>query len=210
MDSEAGTLRNRRELVLAMTVAEIFLLLLFVVWSTTAVPQGGIDVSGLNERVERLTKENEELREQSEIRGRLIQALTNLLRMIGRRPPDSEAELENWVERETQLANGSGGRGLPACIASDNVALLVRARDGVLTVTVRTKFFSEGASSFGMATELVGDELERFRRAVIEKQESDRCRFQYDAEYKTASDLGVVIETFDRWMYPGRRRKLSN
>jgi hypothetical protein len=203
--------RDRRDLVISMTLAETFLLLVFMLWysirpKVPAMPPSSIEV---------VTAENKRLKDE-------IAGLREKLADLDRR-------LEWWRTRFNQPVPGSeqelkqilfeAGRGKPKC-QDDNTLLEVRLIDGVASVKVLADSpalkaaligkhidFSVGSSVASQAdVDAVLAEARRFRKGP--GAEGD-CRFDYQFVYSTNDDYYEGRERFEKYFYSAGRRRVT-
>lgn len=204
--------RSKGELVISMTLAETFLLLVFMLWYSIRprVPVEPPAPAAL------LTAENEKLKLR-------VAALEKELADIQRR-------LEWWRARFDQPVPGSeeelrkimfeAGRGKPKC-QDDNVLVDIRLINGTTTVRVLT-------DSPALRTSLAAQQI-KFHAGAIITNESDidailrgaatfsktgvrdgDCRFDYRFTYATFEDYYTGRERFEKYFYSAGRMRVSD
>src|SRR5438105_7628087 len=119
--------RQNRSLVVAMTIAEVFLLLMFVVWLGSVVANEGagspLKSVELEERLESLEKKYDALIVDY---GKAMDTNEALRVMLGA-PTLGPEGLKAALEKELRDAAEAAKRGKPACVGEDNVMLDVLA-----------------------------------------------------------------------------------
>src|SRR5690349_19085996 len=132
--------RRRGDIVLSMTLAETFLLLLFLIWlgdvARNAGEQPPSDPSVMKLEIDRLNAENKKLTAESKILATTVQQLRLIVdafrKSLGIPEPITSPE---QVPIAVKVAAEAARRGAPKC-APDNVFARVTVRDGVTTFTV--------------------------------------------------------------------------
>ena len=208
----------RTDLVISMTLAEMFLLLLFVVWYS-------VTRSASDSRPE-MWKALAEERQQK------VQQLQNQLVEKDGKIAELEIKIKWWRENfnadlpqstkdlETILKSPKGkevlsdiGRGYPRC---DNQNVLIHASvvRGTMSIELLTKSpqLIEWSAKSGVAippprTILSGsDQVRSFLSTVdvfyTSRLGGSRCRFDYSLTYETKEDYYDGRETFERSFYP--------
>jgi hypothetical protein len=203
--------RSKGELVISMTLAETFLLLVFMIWYSirpmmpTAPPTS----------VEILQKENQDLKQR-------ISAQEAELADIRKR-------LEWWRNRFDQPVPGSedelkkllfeAGRGKPKC-QDDNVLLAISLTNGAGSLkvladnpTLRSSLLTQHID-FRVGTTLsntaevdaVLREVQAFRKGP---ERNGDCRFDYHFTYATFEDYYVGRERFEKYFYSAGRQRVG-
>lgn len=204
---------ERTDLVISMTLAEIFLLLLFVIWFGYSQILGSPDDRArLLERAKRLEQENESLQAELRETNSQIDALKKRLeawRIITGfdQPPSSTG----WDEFKEEVC-----REMPKC-ADENVLVAAEILNGCLTMSVvencpelRSWVTTQGYSypTIGSAIcsrDSILDFLERVREFYSEsKSAGGECRFDYALTYRTKEDYFDGRELFERYFYPAK------
>lgn len=203
---------ERTDLVINMTLAEIFLLLLFVVWyGHTSIIGPPDELARLKEQVARLEKEN--------------QTLTNDLRDARNQISDLKERLDWWrrefptivdLELKTPLgvASKEAGRGFRRC-QDDNVlihASMIRGRLSIIWVADSpslSDWFSRSGRPRLIFNRHITDKNEilsilagirDYYQTV--KENAPECRFDYRLTYETKEDYYDGRELFERYLYP--------
>jgi hypothetical protein len=181
---------RRSDIVIGMTLAEVFLLILFVVWLSTAIdvssdgnPEAPIDPEALRATVAKLQERLRSLeRDKEDLRAR-VEALRD---MLDAHDITDEA-LREALQRRIQEAK----RGSPVCL-TDNVLVHVSRTDGVDVLTVRqdTQSLLPGGRWAAGAQLQDEREIQEFLQAVqiYYHQAQKKCRFDYRLTYKTDAD----------------------
>jgi hypothetical protein len=204
-------LRGRGDLVISMTLAETFLLLVFMLWYSIR-PRV---VQPPPKRVEVVMAENEQLKQE-------MASLKEKLAEIDRR-------LEWWRMRFNQDVPGSeeevkqilfeAGRGKPRC-QDDNVLVEIRLIKGAASLQVladapkmRAKLATHNID-FHVGTILSSPEL---IDAVLAEARGFRkspgpdgdCRFDYRFRYATNDDYYEGRERFEKYFYSAGRQRVA-
>jgi hypothetical protein len=204
---------SRDNLVMSMTLAELFLLLLFVVWSSSHLPAKDeknrpVAVAELQKRirdlqqtVDQLHKENEDLRLDNDL----------LKRKFGIDPGVSGPGLPKAADDALLTAR----RGQPKC-AEDNVLSDVVMADGVPRLTLlqspneimaliapdmRPIIAPRVALTDGPQIAAVLNAVQAFYR--VRRTQRQECRFDYRFVYTTDTDYRAGRERFEQVFYPG-------
>jgi hypothetical protein len=208
----------RTELVISMTLAETFLLLLFAVWyglakDITARPPSLLElkVKDLEDKVRQLEGEiaaerrrNEDLREALKFwRGHYNIDI-----------PKTQEEVKRFL--------ADAGRGFPRC-QENNVLVRATVSEGQMKLEVvgESPDLAQFLAASGMRTPEAGTVLAD-RRAIqtfltgmssyYSKRRSDgakQCRFDYRLRYVTKGDYFDGRELFENYFYPARITKLG-
>lgn len=202
--------RTKADLVISMTLAETFLLLVFLVWYATRPSLAAKPLTS----IEILQAEN----------ARLTKQLTELRAQLG----DLERRLQWWRTRFDQPVPGSeeelrrilfeAGRGKPKC-QEDNVLLEI----AVINSTTRLKILTnapalsttlQGRGMRFVPGTVVTDPreveviLESVRAFSRDRGKDGDCRFDYRLTYATYEDYHVGRERFEKFFYSAGRRRL--
>jgi hypothetical protein len=199
---------KRSDIVLSMTLAETFLLLLFLIWlGNVARTPAGVpdDPTPPDIVIARLKAENAKLEEESKrltSELRRLQLIVDAFRKaIGIAEPITAPE---QVDPAVKEAAEAARRGAPKC-ASENVFARVSVQDGATTFTVVAP--ERVAQAVGAATGLtvpIGATLrddvdvERVLQAVSAYADANACRFDYVLTYQTKSDYYDGRERFEK------------
>jgi hypothetical protein len=179
---------------MAMSVAEVFLLLLFIVWLSSQAKQGPLDLTDLQAQIAALTAKVEaqdnairDLKEWKEAYEAFIESL-------GQPKPKSVQEL-----RERTMRIGSGGDDLPRCSPNANRLLTAEVVDGM----TRVRIVNDHATFPYHAGQVIeGDEINQVIAAASRIQDSNKCRFHYRLEFSSASDYLFGRKRFGIVFYP--------
>lgn len=181
---------------MAMSVAEIFLLLLFVIWITSQAKAGPLDVAGLQERIAALERdlasqkaEIADLREWKEAYEAFIESL-------GQEKPKTIQELRDRT-RKNQV--GKGGDDLPRCSPGANRLLVARIADGNIQLRIVNGYPS---FPFPVGQIIEGDSVNEVIAAASRIQEQNHCRFHYRLEYGSPADYLSGHKQFGSVFYP--------
>ena len=201
--------------VVAMTIAEVFLLLMFVMWLGAVIKgqagKGQVDAAILQRRLDETTKELAEANKQI---GELKATVEALRIMLGANSVDPE-ELKRALEKKIADAVEGAKRGKPKC-AEENVLVEARVLDGVSQVAIVAqnggtldwlkKAGIRSAASGYVMTDL---EIPMLIGAVNRKYAEADCRFDYRLTYRTADDYLAGRERFETMFYPAGRRRVQ-
>jgi hypothetical protein len=189
-------MRHRRDLVMAMSVAEIFLLLLFVIWVTSQAKEGPLDIEQLQDKVTKLeatVKIHEETIRDLEAWKSAYEAF---IESLGQPKPKTVKEL---IERTERNGNGNGGDDLPKCSPSGNRLITARVTDGVSRITIVNDY---ATFPYRVGQVFEGDEINQVILAAVRIQDANRCRFHYRLEFASASDYLLGRRRFGTVFYP--------
>lgn len=209
---------ERTDLVINMTLAEIFLLLLFVVWYGHTPIMGPGEIARLKEQVDRLEKEN--------------QTLKNNLRDAKDEISDLKQRLEWWRRVFPTIDTTIEGKGTPEEVRSDAGRGFRRCQD--INVLIRASVI-RGQQSMVWITESpqltqwitsTGRDHPRFGVRLTDPKEIDsflslisdyyhyrkeigiECRFDYQLTYATKEDYYDGRERFEKFFYPSGIKQL--
>ena len=199
---------ERTDLVINMTLAEIFLLLLFAVWySRTSINDPDIKAH-LEEKLVRIEKEN--------------QILKNDLSSVKNQISDLQKRLNWWrtifprVDEFTSEGNArsQAGRGFAECLEDDNTLIHAYVINGKISMVCDTASgnFLEWLENSHRTRPKFGvritnrDEINAFLTIVRDyyqyRELSTECRFDYQLTYVTKEDYYDGRELFERYFYP--------
>ena len=198
----------KSDLVISMTLAETFLLLVFMLWYSirpqlSGDPRTAADV---------LRKEN--------------QQLNNKMASLQRELEDTRSRLELWQKRFDQVVPGSdeelkkalmgGGRGKPKCqddnllveitLVNGNTSMKVLADNSLLRANLSRQgidFRVGNVLSRGFDVDSVLRELGNYRSGDKE------CRFDYHFNYGSHDDYYIGRERFEKYLYSAGRARVS-
>jgi hypothetical protein len=220
MDDIPKTAR-RSDLLIGMTLAELFLLLLFTVWYSIFVsgPTPG-DPKILQIENERLTRENAKLRSDLTDCRKNLDDLNERLRWWREHYPDTP--YLNSIEAVKSFC-ADVGRGKPRCqTGASNLLVEVLAvhKDVSLRLLTDAPQLADSLGSWGVSHVKAGtvlsrtDDIERFLQGVRGYRLNDRegpreCRFDYDLIYGDHEDYFYARERFEKFFYSGGRSQAS-
>ena len=211
--------RSTSDLVIGMTLAEIFLLLLIVGWygsrlETEAKGAGperpyaeiARELEAAKKQLESSLIEAEAQRRRNDQMQRILDWIAKTINFGA--PIDSVDTAGKAIER----ARNEARRGKPSC-QSSNVIVDVVSDNDVLKVTLLQSFpGSSGSYNRGL---VIGSasELDRFLSFVEsyytqKSGDGQDCRFDYSASWRTDSDYRTVRQTFESYFYPAGIRPL--
>ena len=201
--------------VVAMTIAEVFLLLMFVMWLGTVIKgqagKGQIDAAILQVRLDKTSKELADATKQI---GELKSTVEALRIMLGANSVDPE-ELKRALEKKISDAVEGAKRGKPKC-AEENVLVEARVLDGVsqLAIIAQNAGTLEWLKAAGIRAAASGyvmadSEIPMLIGAVTRKYAAADCRFDYRLTYRTADDYLAGRERFEATFYPAGRRRVQ-
>ena len=198
-----------------MTLAEMFLLILFVVWYS----QG----AGAGPEWERIAKEQqariEELRKEIQLQQKKVDELERIRdwwhKNFGVNPPTSIAELETALRTpQGQQVRQDMARGAPRC-DQNNVLVEVSIQHGTVQVRLKgtPRRLQEWTRATGMKAPSTGDVLTgqqaiwSFLDSVSrfyeqQSQQKQPCRYDYKLISATDEDYRRGRETFEKYFYP--------
>lgn len=202
----------RTELVISMTLAETFLLLLFVVWFSVAKDGGPDDPSVLKIMVAELQKKvdslNTELAEEKNKNQDLKERLDFWAKNFGMGIPGT-------MEEVRQLCR-EAGRGHPKC-QENNVLVQVAVVRGQtkMEVVAKSAALAQFLAASGISTPTVGTvtadprAVETFLAGVSDfykarSAANTECRFDYRLTYATKEDYFDGRELFEKYFYAAR------
>ena len=201
--------RTRGELVISMTLAETFLLLVFMLWYSIRPTKPPVPP----QKVEVLVKENEDLKKRNST--------------LETQLADIQQRLEWWRKRFDQPVPGSeeelkkllfeAGRGKPKC-QDDNVLLDISLINGTAAIKVladspalRSTLLAQqidirpgAVLTDGSAVNILLREARAYRKAG---QDAD-CRFDYRFTYATVEDYYIGRERFEKYFYSAGRQRV--
>lgn len=196
-------MRNRRDLVMAMSVAEIFLLLLFVIWITSQAKAGPIDVAGLQDRIAALERDLASQKvEIADLRA-WKDAYEKFIESLGQDKPKTIQELR---DRTAKNLVGRGGDDLPKCSPGANRLLVASVIDGVTQLRVVNEYPSFPYHA-GQVVE--GQAVNEVMAAANRIQSDNHCRFHYRLEYGSPADYLAGHKQFGSVFYPDGEIELN-
>jgi hypothetical protein len=204
-------MRSRGELVISMTLAETFLLLVFMLWYSVrpkVQAKPSTPIAAITAENEKLKKENAELQnELSDIQRRLEWWRARFDQPV----PGSEEELKKVLFE--------AGRGRPKC-QDNNVLVDISLVNGSTTVKVladspglrealvarRIDFHAGAVITNGSEIETMLREAAAFRKSA--GSDGD-CRFDYRFNYATFEDYYAGRERFEKYFYSAGRQRIA-
>ena len=208
----------RTDLVIGMTLAELFLLILFVVWYSHgpgAGPNWEQIAANRQREIETLTSQLDA------DKGRIaeLEKIEDFWRRnFGVSPPSTvEQVIDALKTQEGQRVRTELLRGFPRCDQGDNTLLEAALQNGHTELRIRQSIGSESLQQWAYSTgvtlpsvgaALTGDEavetflstLERFYSHA--KAMSRPCRFDYRLRWTTDADYRIGRERLERYLYP--------
>jgi hypothetical protein len=194
---------NASDLVIGMTLAELFLFVLLVTWWSISVPvkAGGISptitIANLQSENQTLKQENGQLRAQVKDLENRVEALRLMLNAQGTSIEDFKKALQ---QHDTTLR-----RGAPAC-AEQNTLVDVRALNSQVQVVILGG--ADVLSQFGKGqwvtsqTLVSKTDIDAFLAAAQAFNLTHKCRFDYKLEYTSADDYHDARTRFESYFYP--------
>jgi hypothetical protein len=195
-----------------MTIAEVFLLLMFVVWLSSVIqsePGGGdpnVTIAMLREEIVDLRTENTALRTE-------------------RNDVKSEVEALKIMVTQWQTRYETATRGAPKCVP-DNVLVDLSVINGTVSgrLATRDQDVANWFRDHGLSPDADwdGSQVDRLFTAVREWYASRRtaagdgtgraleCRFDYRFTYKSAEDFRKAKKTFEAYFYPAGDREVAH
>jgi hypothetical protein len=213
------------DLVMSMTLAEVFLLLLFVAWyGVSSVSAGPGSLAQLQHDNERLTLElnnaNKELADLRPLERKVKfyqEILAGLSAYLKRPAPTSIDDLNNWLKEHDANVAQAAKRGSPTCSAEANVVGIARVSDGSIRFSLLRDIGAEinATEAYHVGQELSGQPMERFLASIagfydVRHKRGDDCRFDYRLEWSTDNDYRFGRELFEQpYFYPAGITRVS-
>ena len=212
------TRHERTDLVIAMTLAEIFLLITFVIWyGYSTILKNPKDAAYLEEQLQRIQKENDklssELSDTKKVNAELERRLEIWRKQTGFVNPPSEQELREFVK--------DAGRGSPKC-EDDNILIHATVVDGKISIKrliespSLSRWFSKRGYSLPMLSSTITDrkEIDTFLNEMYHfysdsNREGPKCRFDYSLTYASKEDYYDAREYFERYFYPAKINRVA-
>jgi len=201
--------KRASDFVIGMTLAEVFLLLLFLIWWAVAAERaaiagtdGTISAAVLAQQVAELTTQNKRLNERVEKLQTDLEALRVMYGAASTSPDD--------IIKGVQIRVRDARRGAPRCVEDSNTLIEADVVDGITTVRLAltadpTTLASLGDSAvtFRAGQELRDNDIDRFlARVAIFYAAHHQCRFDYALNYRTDSDYRIARTTLEQYFYP--------
>jgi len=208
---------ERTDLVINMTLAELFLLLLFVAWYAQP-PEPGDQVPVLQAELDHLKKENQTLANELRDAKDQISDLKWRLEWWRRIFPTIDTTLEGNITREELIKDI--GRGYRRC--QDNNVLIrasvIRGQQSIVWITDSPQLV-EWIASTGRSRPQFGvrltdpKDIDSFLALIRDyyqngKDAGSECRFDYQLTYATKEDYYDGRERFERFFYPSGINRL--
>jgi hypothetical protein len=194
-------------MVISMTLAELFLMLLFVVWYGFTPLSGDADLARLRDRLAALETEVTAARK----------TLAENKSLIG----DLTARLEWWRSRYPKdvkdegksLTGGEGGRGHSKCDLSNNVLAEASVQQGLVSLRVLARpsdlvqKFERLSSPYPDVKVWLDepDVVDRFLDAMSRVNQAETCRWDFRLYYDTKIDGFDGLERFQLVFYLARK-----
>jgi hypothetical protein len=209
---------ERTSLIISMTLAETFLLLLFVVWYGYTSILGNLDSNArIKEQLERFIKENKQLKNEINQTQEQIAALKRRLdlwhRITGFDNPPSISELTEWRKEAC--------RSHPKC-SNDNVLIHAYVCKGKQWIVLETESpeLKQWIGDAGYNLPPIGvpitnpERIQAFLSMIqdyytAKKKEDDECRFDYYLTYESKEDYYDGRELFEHYFYPARLQQFN-
>ena len=216
--------KSRSDIVIGMTLAEVFLLLLIVGWYGSRLESeekggsGGTPATVPKADFDAISHERDTLKhELADQRGKYEQ-LTIILDWIAKTAGMAKP-IRTLDEAKQAIKNiqFEAKRGRPACEATNNVLVDVTADSGRVVVTVRQDFpprthqkIAASGRRLSSDVDVAGflAEVDSFYRAR-RSQSNSNCVFDYTLAWRTDADYRSARELFERHFYPARLRQLQ-
>jgi len=192
----------RTDMVISMTLAELFLMLLFVVWYGYSPVYSEAARARLSDRIAELEKELEPARKNAE----LVREKEALLDWWRTQDPERAKH-----EGKTLPGTEGGGPGAPRCDPSQNVLVEADFRQGQISMRVLTRHrIVEESLGSGVPYPPTGVWLtdpaivQGFLGAIRTQNLQAPCRGHYRLYYETKIDYFDGRELFEKVFYPAR------
>jgi hypothetical protein len=199
------------DFVIGMTLAEIFLLLLFLIWwavaaerAATAGPDGTVSAAVLAEQVRNLKVVNQGLNKRIEDLQTDLEAIRIMYGAASAKPTD--------VKRAVDERISNARRGAPKCVEANTlieadvvdgatIVRLVATADPTVLISI-----GNGDTTFRPGQVLAGDEVRRFLAGIaVFYAHNQQCRFDYSLNYRTDTDYRLARTTLEQYFYPTSR-----
>jgi hypothetical protein len=206
-----------------MTLAEIFLLILFVLWYSQGAGAGPDWKRLAEERQKEINSLKAEVEQQKQDVMKLKAIEKWWEENYGTRDiPTSTEQLRSALDTpQGKKLIEEMKRGFPRC-AEDNILIAVFETDGATEIRIEDPVngLQTWANSAGVRIPAAGDVLrnragiDSFLQSVSTFYENGRlatrpCRFDYKLTYKTAEDYKEGRETFEKYFYPAGIKALD-
>jgi len=208
---------ERTDLVINMTLAEIFLLLLFVVWYGHTAILRSDPVAQMKEKLARLERENEQLTTELKKANEDIVELRNRLdiwhQLTGFENPPSSEELTEWRKEAC--------RSFPKCNKDNTlvIASVIHGQFSMVWLNECPNYFRWLRDSKRQLppVETSITDINKIRSLLrdvndyysIMKISGAECRFDYRLTYESKEDYYDGRELFERYFYPVGLSRIS-
>jgi len=202
---------ERTDLVISMTLAEIFLLLMFIMWfGYLSIPDSPAENAWLKEKLNRIQDENEELSKLLTQANNEISDLKKRLEfwrvLTGFETPPTQTAFTEWIK--------DASRGNPKC-EENNVLIHVTVLESQISISLITE--SSRLSNWylinGLQLPKVGEKIieyeliETFLSTIrtfysVSNPDGSECRFDYNMTYGSKEDYFDGRQLFERYFYP--------
>lgn len=212
-----GLRRTRSDLVVGMTLAEVFLLLLIVGWygsrleseekGAAAGASATVPKSQLDECQANLLAAEKRLQAMQVQYDQLDRILDWIAQTAGLPRPIRSVE---DAKAAVGMIKDEAKRGRPAC-SPNNILLDVTADGGAVLATVRQSFVGAYTAGQDLRTSV---EIEGFLQRVsvhyktLQSESGRDCVFDFSLSWRTDQDYRSSRELFERYFYPARIRQL--
>lgn len=218
---------QRNDLVIGMTLAEVFLLLLIVGWYGSRLESEGAGVTSgppkpaieeeLKEKTKALKEANREIADQKMRIGKLEEVLDWIGRTIGYpKPIRDTGSAEDALKAHEDRVKASARRGKPACLPNRNTLVEVTV-DGDTVALVLREALSTTSKSYAKDSRFTKtSEIEALLAAVRTyyservSTEAGECVFDYTLAWRTDRDFRIGKKTFEAFFYPAGDRQISD
>jgi uncharacterized coiled-coil protein SlyX len=200
-------------MVISMTLAELFLMLLFVVWYGFTPVSGDAELARLKDTVARLEQEVTAARKTLAENKKQIEDLTARLDWWRKRYPTEAADEGKPPAAPGGLGDGKRGHG--KC-APDNVLIEASVQQGNTSLRVLARppevvqsFEKLGATYPDVKVWLDEPDVERFLASLRRVNASAMCRWDFRLYYETKVDGFDGLERFQLVFYLARKFQAS-
>lgn len=217
--SRHGSQRN--DLIIGMTLAEVFLLLLIVGWYGSRLESeaaGGTPGTPAEVLQKKLNEANEALKREEQEHQQLeskVQELERTLDWLGEHLQSSSRPIRDIPSATAAVASYTAGlkRGKPIC-ETVNVLIQVVADEDKQTVMILQPL-AVGDAAFTAGQTLTGKQdvdgfLQTVQKYYAERREAGQdCAFDFKLDWRTDHDYRVAKKMFDPYFYPAGDRQLQ-
>ena len=212
------------DLVLSMTLAEVFLLLLIVGWyglrleseaasSNEPSPQAVLanELKRVKMDLQRAEDARRAAEQQLEEHQRILKWLQSVLALPA--SPRDPLNAQQSLDIRDKRIRDEARRGKPVC-APSNQLIQVVADDDAVSVTMLDNFDGDGRQ-FAQGVTLTEDaEIDSFLRAIDafyanRRQKQGTCAFDYALDWRTDRDYRTARQRFEGYFYPAGMRQLQ-